>query len=145
MILITGNVLVPFVLSVFMLEDIYLSLRSMTDFGPFVDAVFFLLYPRFLPIDLASLLAGFVGFLPLGMFPLPRTLVPPILVSFPHQFLISSFLFLKLLILFSPLPHFRLCFLAAFCHLLPLIEGEIDGERCMLENILGRVRELSVC
>lgn len=39
MILITGNVLVPFVLSVFMLEDIYLSLRSMTDFGPFVDAV----------------------------------------------------------------------------------------------------------
>ena len=26
-----------------------------------------------------------------------------------------------------------------------LIEGEIDGKRCMLENILGRVRELSVC
>jgi len=25
-----------------------------------------------------------------------------------------------------------------------VIEGEIDGERCMLENTLGRVRELSV-
>jgi len=25
-----------------------------------------------------------------------------------------------------------------------LIEGEIDGERCMLKNALGGVRELSV-
>ena len=24
-------------------------------------------------------------------------------------------------------------------------QTEIDGKRCMLENILGRVRELSVC
>ena len=91
-----------------------------------VIVVFFLLYSRFLHLhhasfillDLASLLAGFVGFLPLEMFPLSRILVPPILLSFLHQFLISSFLFLEPLILFSPILHlclFSCCLLSSPC------------------------------